>query len=299
MYEDGEAFYTEKVLNTFANSEPVILIGRGGSGTRLLSQLALSSGVFLGSKLNVSLDSEEWVEDIYKLVISATSATGIKSGSEQECYWIKQLRKRAATILRTGERSYKDIWGWKLPETILALPQVLKAFPNAYVIHLVRHPLTSSWRRTHMTSRISNPIGCAVLTAAYKAYGFDPANMDEDESYFHNVITWTYQVQQAYDVLNSWARSDRILYLRYEDICESEFETQVRMSDFLGLGDVKPTIPVEIDSGRINKAPAISPETEKAWLICGELATRLGYEYDVPPTLVNSSIYSNLCRSPK
>lgn len=267
MYEDNDDCFTEEVSDMLANSEPVIIVGRGGSGTRLLSQLALSTGVFLGNKLNVSLDSEEWVEDIYKLAISATSTTGIESGSEQERYWLRQLRKRAATILRDADRSHKDIWGWKLPETILALPQILKAFPNAYVIHLVRHPLTSSWRRTHMTSRINNPIGRAVLTAAYKAYGFDPKNIDRDESYFHNVITWTYQVQQAYEVLNSMARSDRILYFRYEDICDSASEARDRMSDFLGISSTKTTLSVEINPGRINEAPANSPETEKGWLI--------------------------------
>jgi hypothetical protein len=49
--------------------KPVILLGRGGSGTRLLAQLALSVGVFLGNELNASHDSVEWVETLYDLAV--------------------------------------------------------------------------------------------------------------------------------------------------------------------------------------------------------------------------------------
>jgi len=281
MYKDDG--FTKEDSDMLANSEPVVLVGRGGSGTRLLSQLALSLGVFLGNKLNESLDSEEWVEDIYRLAISATSAQGIESGAAPERFWIRQIRKRAKAILRAAHKSHTEIWGWKLPETILALPQILKAFPNAYVIHLVRHPLTSSWRRTHMTSRTDNPIGRAVLAAAYKACGFDPENIDRDEPYIHNVLTWTYQVQQAYDVLNSMVRPGRMLYLRYEDICDSASAVRDRMSGFLGLGTAGTTCPVEIHPERITAMPEHTPETAQAWSISGEVATRLGYEYNPLP----------------
>ena len=291
MYEDNdEDWFTDDVSDMLANCTPVILVGRGGSGTRLLSQLVFSTGVFLGNELNVSFDSEEWIEDIYNLAIRTMSTTGIESESDEERYWIRRLRKRAATILRNAGRRPEDCWGWKLPETILILPLVLKAFPNAYVIHFVRHPLTSSWRRTHMTSRLDNPIGRAVLPAAYQAYGFELEKIECDEPYFHNLITWTYQVQQAYEILGNRARPDRILHLRYEDICDNPADVQDRVVDFLGLTPPKIDCAIKINPERINELPDYDPNIEKAWLICGEVASRFGYEYGLKPVQIKHNI---------
>ncbi len=279
MHDQYNSFFNEDISYLFANSDPVILVGRGGSGTRLLSQLALSIGVFLGNKLNISLDSEEWVEDIYKLAIGVTSTTEIDTQFKSIDYWVQQLQKRAATILKDGCRSPKDLWGWKLPETILALPQVLKAFPNAYVIHLVRHPLTNSWRRTHRTSRTNNPVGLAVLEAAYQTYGIEPDNIHKDDPYFRNVITWTYQVKQAYKVLNNREHTNRNLIVRYEDICDSATREQEKITKFLRIKHTQTSSLPEIDSARINPMPTKDSKTEKAWLICRDIATKLGYKY--------------------
>jgi hypothetical protein len=62
---------------------PIILTGRGGSGTRLLSDIASASGVFLGNDLNVSSDSVEWVDLIYKIVIGKMSGASAKSFSNE------------------------------------------------------------------------------------------------------------------------------------------------------------------------------------------------------------------------
>ena len=55
---------------------PVVLLGRGGSGTRVLSQIAQQMGIFLGNDINVSGDSVEWVGPIYDLAVA--TCTGDK-----------------------------------------------------------------------------------------------------------------------------------------------------------------------------------------------------------------------------
>ncbi len=67
-------------------SAPVILLGRGGSGTRLLSGMALLNGVFLGSTLNASQDLVEWLEVRYPLALEATIA-GVAAGSDRDAFW--------------------------------------------------------------------------------------------------------------------------------------------------------------------------------------------------------------------
>jgi len=276
MYKQGSASGSEAALDPLSQSQPVILLGRGGSGTRLLAQLALSIGTFLGNELNASHDSVEWVETLYDLAVEAVTAS-VASGSARDLYWQRRLRCRASEILASGRCDPTSLWGWKLPETMLILPQALRAFPRAQVVHLVRHPVTSALRRTHVTSRLDNPVGRAVLPAAYRACGLDPDNIERDEPYIHNAVTWAYQVGGVLDTLRSMSLTEGWLQFRYEEICANPAEAQKRLTAFLGT-DAPMRGPPDIDVSRTGDFRADARKTERIWAICGGLAFELGYE---------------------
>jgi hypothetical protein len=276
MDERERASGAELAADALALSQPVILLGRGGSGTRLLAQLALSVGAFLGNELNASHDSVEWVETLYDLAVETVTGD-IASGSVRELYWHSRLRRRASEILATGRRDPRGLWGWKLPETMLSLPHALRAFPRARVVHLVRHPVTSALRRTHITSRLDNPVGRAVLPAAYRAYGLDPDNTELDEPYIHNAVTWAYQLGGVVGTLRSIPLAQGCLQFRYEEICAAPDEAQKRLTAFLGAA-APITEPPEIDARRTGDYRAEDEKAKKIWSICGGLAFELGYE---------------------
>ena len=276
MYEQGSARGSDTAADPLARSQPVVLLGRGGSGTRLLARLALSIGTFLGNELSASHDSVEWVETLYDLAIEAVTA-GVASGSARDVYWRKRLRHRASEILASGRCDPTALWGWKLPETMLTLPQALRAFPRARVVHLVRHPVTSALRRTHMTSRLDNPVGRAVLPVAYRACGLNPDNIELDEPYIHNAVTWAYQVGGVLGTLRSMPPASGCLQFRYEEICVAPDEAQKRLTAFLGAA-APITDPPEIDARRTGGYRAEDDRAKKIWSICGGLAFELGYE---------------------
>ena len=276
MSEQGSAGGSYNEPDPLAHSQPVILLGRGGSGTRLLAQLALSVGTFLGNELNSSQDSVEWVETLYDLAVEVVTI-GVASGSARDLYWHRRLRHLASEILARGCCDPVSLWGWKLPETMLMLPQAVRAFPRARVVHLVRHPVTSALRRTHLTSRVDNPVGRAVLAAAYRACGFDADNIERDEPYIHNAVTWVYQVGGVLDTLRSTSLTEGWLQLRYEEICTNPVEAQKRLAAFLG-NTAPMTCPPEIDLSRTADFRANDSTTENIWSICGGLALELGYK---------------------
>jgi hypothetical protein len=276
MYELGSAGSSYIALDTIAHSQPVILLGRGGSGTRLLAQLALSVGAFLGNELNASQDSVEWVETLYDLAVEAVTI-GVESGSARDLYWQRRQRHLASEILARGCCDPARLWGWKLPETMLMLPQAVRAFPQARVVHLVRHPVTSALRRTHLTSRMNNPVGRAVLAAAYRACGLDADNIERDEPYIHNAVTWVYQVGGVLDTLRSTSLTKGWLQLRYEEICANPVEAQKKLAAFLGTA-ASMTRPPEIDISRTGDFRADDKKMKRIWSICGGLALKLGYE---------------------
>lgn len=253
---------------------PVILLGRGGSGTRMLTELALGLGVFLGGSLNDSGDSLEWVASLYDLAIDASHGQ-IEAGSARDLDWRARLRALASGILADAGRDPEAAWGWKLPETMLTLGVALRAFPDARVVHLVRHPLTSSLRRTHLTSRLDNPIGQIVLEAAYRAAGLDLARLSRDGPYVHNAASWNYQVRSALSTLTG--TDARVLQVRYEELCASPARTQALIAAFIGA-DIPDGAPsCSVDAARTN---AIDPSDQRAdvvWSICGETAQSLGY----------------------
>ncbi len=209
-----------------ASNAPVILVGRGGSGTRLLAQLALPSGLFLGNDLNPSDDSMEWIDLIYRLALEALAGESRVDRRAREA-----IRETAAAVLQRGDRRPGELWGWKLPETVFVLPAILDAFPGAKVVHLVRHPITSALRRTHMTSRLDNLIGQAALPAAYRHLGRDLEAMASDDVHIHNAVSWLFQVQIALESIDTLPESRRLL-LHFEDICAAPAAARRRCSAF-------------------------------------------------------------------
>jgi hypothetical protein len=261
-----------------ADSEPVVLLGRGGSGTRILAELALANGVFLGNELNVSRDSVEWVDPIYALAVEKTTADA-SAHSVSDAAATDKLRGRAVLVLETAGRAPSALWGWKLPETMLVVPQVLAAFPRARVIHVVRHPVTSALRRTHITSRLDNPIGSAVLAAAYRDSGLDPAGMAADEEYVHNAASWNFQVRQVLDALAGLPGA-RVLQLRYEDVCAAPLDAQAQVARFLGRETPTTSTAPAIDLNRTNRVARSDERIARVRTICGATAARLGYGFE-------------------
>lgn len=259
-----------------SNARPVILIGRGGGGTRLLSELICSLDVFMGNNLNQSLDSVEWVKDIYPLAIESIT-TEIESGSPRDMFWREKIRMRAAEILKLGGKTSSDLWGWKLPETTLATQQIIRCFPNAKFIHLVRDPVLSSCRRSHVTSRLGHSIGNAALPAAYKYCGFSAQAIQHDPVHMHNAASWAYQVNLAATALKMGGAAERTLLVKFEDLCESPTATVIQISEFLGIDLSDGKYAPDIDADRLKTDKIDSHAAAEVWKICGSVAKQFGY----------------------
>src|SRR5690606_20872537 len=108
-------------------------------------------------------------------------------------------------------------WGFKLPESMLVLDEILAAFPRARLVHLVRDPMTSCLRRTHMTARTDNQIGQAVLRAAYRHLGIPELRALSDPDEIRMAVTTLFHFDVALPCL-AGLPPDRQLTVRFEDI---------------------------------------------------------------------------------
>ncbi len=272
---------------------PLLLLGRGGGGTRLLSELARSCGVHLGARISVSGDSQDWVETLYALALEEV-ARGLAPGPS-DLAWTGRLRRRAAEVLADAPSATPAGWGWKLPETMLALRPVLRAFPGARPVHLVRHPLTMALRRSHLTSRMDNPVGRAVLPAAYRHVGRDPGRIDGDPVWLHNAASWTYQVGHVL-ACRAEQPERRWLQLSYEELCADLAAVASRLAAFAGSASPGEAL---IDPARTGPPVVLDAVSEAIWSLCGPVAGRLGYAYEDPFCLASFPIPGDLASGPE
>ena len=251
-------------------SQPVVATGRGGSGTRLLSVLLQEHGVFLGNRLNESEDSIEWTRVLFDIAVrKLTDNTPLCGG------WEETLSGCAEGILTKGQWKEGQLWGLKLPVTMLILPEIVQAFPNAKIIHLVRHPVDTCLRRTHVTSRPNNRVGAATLHAAYSWLGWN-RNPADDDDYIRNTASWVFQVHKAIQ-FGRRLDSNRYLEVRYEELCDDAQTASDKVARFLDIPVTSSALGRAIDSERRRYWVEGDKRALEVWSICEETGTRLGY----------------------
>jgi hypothetical protein len=255
---------------------PLILIGRGGSGTRLLAEIFINAGVFLGSQLNVSSDSLEWVPTLYGLLGKKLART---SNPEELTLpdGVTELQNTALEILARAEieDGPGQAWGWKLPETMFLIPEVLHAFPDAKVVHIVRHPVTSALRRTHKTSRVDDEIGRLTVAAARKTIPVqEEHNLDFDT--LNNALTWCHQVGSVTRFCRENLSPDHYLELRFEDLFSRWHVIRDELVTFTGIPMDQWCLP-KLDPSRARSFELPDERIDRVWRLSREIAAMHGY----------------------
>lgn len=275
---DGSSFhpgaYSISDNSNTANDYPLIMppvvgTGRGGSGTRLLTTLFMQLGIYMGGSTSHTGDSVSWADLIYEMALYRLS------GREQihPIDWNAKLYHRRNFVL-----DYKQdvLWGLKLPEIMLVMPEILTAWPEARLVHIVRHPVETCLRRPHMTSTTKSLIGRKTLNAAYTSkYGKDFAVSDKD--YFNNAISWWYQLKQVNQIKEALGRKVNLLELKYEDVCLDPQSCADQLAAFLGISS--PKIDFEVDQARRVAWDPNDPRSEEIWSLCQDVAEGYGYRY--------------------
>lgn len=258
--------------------QPIILVGRGGSGTRLLSQIAMDAEIFLGTDINPTNDSMEWRDLIYEIAIekveNKTPSEKLHSSDTRQ-----KLRAQAEAILQRNPKQVIDKWGWKLPETIFILPEVLNAFPEAKIVHIVRHPATCCLRNRHVTSNRSHKVGAAVLEAAYAELDINAKSLTYDRQVIDNAVSWIYQVGAIERLSRNSSLDGRLLTIRYEDIFDDWDSLSLDLATFIDIDPKRLTRP-ELDSSRRQAFTTLNPCIAPVWFLTENISQKFGYAID-------------------
>jgi hypothetical protein len=238
---------------------PLAIGGVGGSGTRLIAEIASKVGYYIGGDLNVQGDNQwftllfrrpQWyVEEVAKggdgigrvLEIFESAMTGrlvpddelralvAVAGSEllaqrMPARWVE--RRTTSLFLSRKLAPKASRWGWKEPNTHIYLDHLDRTFgPRLRYVHVVRHGLDMAWSRNQRQARRWGPPLFGIVPSA----GTEQASTSLDY--------WIMSNKRAI-ALGRELLGDRFLVINIDALCADPEESMPAILDFL---DVKPS----------------------------------------------------------
>lgn len=201
------------------------VISRGHSGTRLISHTLSASGFFMGYKQNESGDMLDLRYGKPRRMYEACSTignfvkcTGKYTWDFSEAlsmnptdFFIKFVNEYLDQILNSN----KPNKGWKLPETNLAYPWIVKMFPDIKYIYWIRDPRDCILKE-HYTDNLDR---------------FNIPHIPVEIEMDRRMISWKYQSE----LFKATPPPKHLIKIRYEDFVLDQDNELQRLSEFLGV----------------------------------------------------------------
>ncbi len=198
----------------------VTVIGRGHGGTRAMSHTLSASGVFMGEPLNGSGDlipPEEMYEACRVMARHVIHRGGLEWDFEKlhsmpiDPAFTRLIESYLSSVLGSdAEQS-----GWKIPETTLVYPWIVRMFPDIKYIYWIRDP------------RDSILGGHATDDLARFGIPYEPT----DDERAMRAISWKYQSE----IYRATPKPRNLLEVRFEDMVLDQEDTLTRIEEFLGI----------------------------------------------------------------
>jgi hypothetical protein len=232
---------------------PIILLAKGGGGSRLLSSLAADCGVFVGNNVNVSGDALEMVMAVYQGVIEKFKCRATWQGRLVP----DQLRLAAAEMLLKNTGKGHKCWGFKLPETLFLLPEMREAFPRARYVQMLRRPVDTCLRRPHMTARLDNEIGRVTLPLAYQSADRALEHILSDSPAVHMAYTTLHQLRMSLDYCRTALAPCEYFEFFFEDLLDHPTVVTEKLASWLDAKPVSSHVRQKCDARRA-RTPSIT-----------------------------------------
>jgi hypothetical protein len=202
----------------------VTIIGRGHSGTRAISHTLYASGVYMGACLNRSGDLIP-PQQMYEACRVLARYVEWKGGLNWDFSrlhtmpipdeFIQLINGYLVDVLKEHEKNPNEVVGWKIPETTLVFPWIVRMFPDIKYIFWIRDPRDCILNR-HITDDL-------------RVFGINYPETDDVR--LQRAISWKYQ----YELVRSTPRPQNWIEVRFEDFVRHQGETLARLEDYLGI----------------------------------------------------------------
>jgi len=180
----------------------------------------MASGVFMGDMLNQSGDMLP-PEDLYEACRVMAAYVDYKGGLEWDFSRLHTMPidpafiKLVESYLAQVCASPSQHKGWKLPETTLIYPWIVRMFPDIHYIHWVRDP-RDSILGSHITDDLSD---------------FGVPYDKTDDVRLRRAISWKYQRE----IVKATPAPKSTCAVRFEDFVLRQDQTLLKLQDYLGI----------------------------------------------------------------
>jgi len=198
----------------------ITIIGRGHGGTRAISHTLSESGVYMGAQLNGSGDLIP-AEDLYEACRVMSRNVVHLGGAKWDFFklhtmpidpeFIRLVESYLVSVLDSDAENK----GWKLPETTLIYPWIVRMFPDIFYIHWTRDP-RDSILGAHLTDDLAD-------------FGipYEPT----DDVRLRRAISWKYQRE----IVKATPMPEHVMEVRFEDFVLDQEKTLAQIEKFLGI----------------------------------------------------------------
>lgn len=194
---------------------PLVIGGSGGSGTRVLTRIAMSAGYFMGANLSESEDALQFV-DFHERYINRYNLRDICPFTNEEETLMRQNLDSCVSSLGVPAGSK---WGWKWPKSIHLLPFYDAVFPEMRFLHVIRdgRDMALSSNRNQLEKQ-----GTSVLRTLYK----DRPEEVRQAALWNAVNLRALQYGREH-------MPGRYLVVKFEDLCADPIAWTSKIFDFL------------------------------------------------------------------
>jgi hypothetical protein len=198
----------------------ITIIGRGHSGTRAISHTLTASGVFMGAELNTSGDLLP-PEPLYEACRVFARYVEHRGGTTWDFSRVLEKAPDPRFVSLVEEylesvlESSSPHKGWKLPETTLIFPWIVKMFPENHYIFWYRDP-----RDSVLGAHLTDDLGDFGVT-------YEPT----EDPLLRRAISWKYQAA----IMRATPRPARAIRVRFEDYVLEQERVLAEVSEFLGF----------------------------------------------------------------
>ncbi len=249
--------------------QPVVVMGRGHSGTRIVAWGLVALGLRMGTKTDKQTgDAQDrrFTGTIKKLAQRTLHLPGTAAPSNRDLKLFQKAVKRYIRWL--GDLS--PGWGWKFPETYLIGNIVDAVFPRARYIHMIRDGRDLAFK-FHLTDNPTRGLGAKLLKHLDA--------MDKAD-YIQAALSWEFQLKRFENLA---ARlENRVHTLTFEALCLDPVGEMHKTAAFLNVPMTnlcRDYLLREVDPAKVAQFQRQDPfKVAEVENLIGETLAQYGYE---------------------
>lgn len=194
------------------HERPVAIGGIGGSGTRVVAQLLMALGYFMGDKLNLYNDNLAFTRKFKCL-------DALESADEE----FRQLVSNFVEEMETGCcNAGAKRWGWKEPNTHVLIDRFVRLLPGLLYIHVIRNGFDMAYSRNQNQARLWGPYFLEGKSVNVVSPGYA-------------LKFWCAVHRRIFRIANSPEVHGRFFFLNFDDLCQSPSSVLRSLCSFLDV----------------------------------------------------------------